>query len=51
MIEGKDNVHLYFGDWIDVIPTLDVKFDGIFLDTYDDPNYSKFEDYVQTNLK
>jgi len=43
--EGKENVHLYFGDWVDVIPTLDVKFDGIFMDTYDDPNYSKFEDY------
>lgn len=45
--EGKDNVHLYFGDWVDVIPTLDVKFDGIFMDTYDDPNYSKFEDYAK----
>ena len=43
----KTNVHLYFGDWIDVIPSLDVKFDGIFMDTYDDPNYSKFEDYAK----
>ena len=43
--EDKEDVHLYFGNWVDVIPTLDVKFDGIFMDTYDDPNYSKFEDY------
>ncbi len=45
--EGKEEVHLYFGNWVDVIPTLDVKFDGIFMDTYDDPNYSKFEDYAK----
>jgi len=45
--DGKDNVYLYFGDWVDIIPTLEVKFDGIFMDTYDDSNYFKFEDYAK----
>ncbi len=45
--EGKENVHIHFGDWIDVIPELDIKFDGIFMDTYDDSNYNKFEDYAK----
>lgn len=45
--KDKPNVHIYFGDWIDVIPTLDRKFDGIFMDTYLDDNYSKFEDYAK----
>lgn len=45
--KGKDDVHIYFGDWIDVIPELDIKFNGIFMDTYDDSNYTKFEDYAK----
>ena len=43
--ESKDNVTILFGDWIDIIPTLDTKFDGIFMDTHADLNYSKFEEY------
>ena len=42
---SKDNVNIIYGDWIDIIPTLNKKFDGIFMDTYEDKNYSKFEDY------
>ncbi len=50
--EGKSNVHIYYGDWIDVIPDFlvdvcKIKFDGIFLDTYKDINYHKFEDYAK----
>tara|TARA_R100001129_G_scaffold33386_2_gene22563 strand:- start:19639 stop:20757 length:1119 start_codon:yes stop_codon:yes gene_type:complete len=45
--EDKDNVNIIYGDWIDIIPTLNKKFDGIFMDTYEDKNYSKFEDYAK----
>ena len=30
----KPNVTVIHGDWIDIIPTLDSKFDGIFMDTF-----------------
>ena len=30
--EDKPNVHLHFGDWIDIIPSLNKKFDGIYMD-------------------
>lgn len=43
---GKPNVEIIFGDWIDVIPTINKKFDGIFMDTHDDDNYRKFEEYA-----
>lgn len=43
----KDNVTILLGDWADVIPTLTQKFDGIFMDTYDDLNYNKFEEYCK----
>ena len=49
--EGKDNVTIIYGDWLDVIPTLDCKFDGIFMDTYDDANYVKFEEYCKLIAK
>ena len=42
----KPNVEIIFGDWVDVIPTLNKKFDGIFMDTHDDENYRKFEEYA-----
>jgi len=45
--KDKDNVTIILGDWIDIIPTLDKKFDGIFMDTYEDSNYSKFEEYAK----
>mgnify|MGYP003325882994 CR=1 FL=1 len=32
--EDKPNVHLHFGDWIDIIPSLDKKFDGNWRDEY-----------------
>lgn len=43
----KPNVKIIFGDWIDIIPTLTKKFDGIFMDTHDDNNYRKFEEYAK----
>jgi len=36
--EGKQNVHLHFGDWIDIIPSLNKKFDGIYMDTISPKN-------------
>lgn len=46
--KDKPNVEIIFGDWIDVIPTLDKKFDGIFMDTHHDPNYNEFESYCKS---
>ena len=46
--KGKKNVEIIFGDWYDIIPKLTSKFDGIFMDTHHDPNYSKFEDLCHT---
>jgi spermidine synthase len=46
--KNKSNVTIIFGDWIDVIPKLNQKFDGIFMDTHDDMNYEKFEEYSKT---
>lgn len=45
--KNKPNVTILFGDWVDIIPTLDKKFDGIFMDTHDDNNYQKFEEYAK----
>tara|TARA_B110000285_G_scaffold74807_1_gene86135 strand:- start:1905 stop:3026 length:1122 start_codon:yes stop_codon:yes gene_type:complete len=44
---GKPNVTIIFGNWFDIIPTLNQKFDGIFMDTFSDLNYYKFEDYAK----
>lgn len=49
--EDKPNVEIIFGDWIDIIPTLNKKFDGIFMDTHDDENYRKFEEYASIVAK
>ena len=45
--KDKPNVEIIFGDWIDIIPTLTKKFDGIFMDTHDDNNYREFEEYAK----
>lgn len=44
--KDKQNVHIILGDWIDIIPTLTSKYDGIFMDTYGDSftKYGQFED-------
>jgi len=46
--KDKRNVTIIFGDWIDIIPKLNQKFDGIFMDTHYDMNYEKFEDCCKT---
>ena len=45
--KDKSNVEIIFGDWIDIIPTLDKKFDGIFFDTHNDPNSHLAEKYAK----
>lgn len=45
--EGKPNAEILFGDWIDIIPILDKKFDGIFFDTHNDNNSHLAEEYAK----
>lgn len=47
----KSNVEIIFGDWVDVIPTLNKKFDGIFFDTHNDPNSHLAEEYAKSISK
>lgn len=51
--KDKPNVTIVKGDWINKIPTLGRKFDGIFMDTYgDDENkYRQFEMYAKLVAK
>ena len=49
--EGKENVNIYLGDWTEVIPILaekGIKYDGIFMDTYKDRSYGKFEEAAKS---
>jgi spermidine synthase len=45
--KDKSNVKIILGNWIDIIPTLNDKFDGIFMDTFEFSNYEKFESYCK----
>lgn len=49
--KGKQNVNIILGDWIDVIPKLTNKFDGILHDTHLDQNLYRFLDYIKPNCK
>ena len=49
--KDKPNVNIIFGDWSDILPTLTTKFDGIFMDTHDDPNYLNFEQACKSVAK
>ena len=49
--KGKDNVTIIYGDWFDIIPKLDRKFDGIFMDTHYDPHYDSFERWAKNIAK
>lgn len=41
--KDKTNVTILHGDWMDILPKLKIKFDGIFHDTHMDPNFLDFE--------
>lgn len=45
--KGKINVSIIHGDWYEIIPQLKLTFDGIFMDTHDDPNYNEFEEVAK----
>jgi guanidinoacetate N-methyltransferase len=49
--KNKPNTEIILGDWIDILPTLDKKFDGVLHDTHLDTNLSKFLDYIKPNCK
>jgi predicted O-methyltransferase YrrM len=49
--KNKPNTEILFGDWIDILPKLDKKFDGILHDTHHDENVIKFLDYIKPNCK
>jgi hypothetical protein len=39
------------GDWIEILPLSNIKFDGVLHDTHRDPNIPKFLDYIAENCK
>jgi predicted O-methyltransferase YrrM len=43
---SKDNVKMILGDWKDVVPTLNKKYDSIFIDTIEDGSLWDFERYA-----
>jgi len=47
----KIKTTIILGDWIDVLPLSNMKFDGVLHDTHNDPNIPKFLDYVVDNCK
>jgi hypothetical protein len=50
-VKDKPNTNIIFGNWIDILPLVNKKFDGILHDTHLDPNILKFLDYVKDNCK
>jgi len=44
--KDKKNVKIILGDWVDVIPTLETKFDGILHDTFDEKNWDVLLDTI-----
>lgn len=49
--KDKPNTKILLGDWIDILPDIDKKFDGVLHDTYMDVNIDKFLDYIKPNCK
>jgi cyclopropane fatty-acyl-phospholipid synthase-like methyltransferase len=47
--ENKANVEIILGDWIDIIPNINKKFDGIIHDTHMDKNIPKFLNAIKHN--
>lgn len=44
--KGRPNTHIILGDWIEIIPSLGLLFDGIYFDTHNDPNSHLIEEYA-----
>lgn len=49
--KDKPNVKIILGNWIDIIPTLNQKFDGVLHDTHRDGNISVFLDMISYKCK
>jgi hypothetical protein len=47
----KIKTTIILGDWIELLPLSNIKFDGVLHDTHNDPNIPKFLDYVVDNCK
>jgi hypothetical protein len=47
----KKHTTIILGDWIEVLPLSNIKFDGVLHDTHRDPNIPKFLDYIVENCK
>jgi hypothetical protein len=47
----KIKTAVILGDWIEILPLSNTKFDGVLHDTHRDPNIPKFLDYVIENCK
>lgn len=45
--KNKPNTKIILGDWIDIIPKLNSKYDGILHDTHKDNNIPKFLDTIK----
>jgi len=48
--KDKPNVEIILGDWVDIIPALKKKFDGILHDTHLDSNLDSFLEIIKPNL-
>jgi hypothetical protein len=48
--KDKPNVEIILGDWVDIIPTLNKKFDGVLHDTHLDSNLDNFLEIIKANL-
>ena len=44
-------VNVIFGNWVDVLPSIDKKFDGIYFDTDTDNGLHSFMDKIKPNCK
>jgi hypothetical protein len=49
--KDKPNTKILLGDWVDVLPTLTDKFDGILHDTHRESNIRLLLDYAKPNCK
>jgi hypothetical protein len=49
--KDKPNTEIILGTWIDILPTINKKFDGVLHDTHNDNDIPKFLDYIKPNCK
>jgi len=49
--KDKPNTEIILGDWFDVIPTLNKKFDGVLHDTFDDKHWNKYLETISQVCK